>query len=778
MKLGMEKRKTVLFAYVAVLAAGIAVAALVYLTGKSVLDSSMPLLERDIPLLNTISSVKVAIAEQETLVYEYYATTNRVDFLKQYEPNHDRIHKGLETISKSVANPRQIMNVQVEYDRMMTLASQLDGTLKKIAEDNVDWDLARSLLIQVSAHANQVNAQLDLLVNAIQDEVFADGHATESKIHVVINVVLAFTAIILVIALFVGYYVNAFLGDVDKRRRMALFAEKNPNPVMRLSLDGRIRWANPASAEMLKRMGVDTADPSYLLPADLTGRLQTMQGSNMGYERWEYEVGEITVGCGIHYLPKYGMFHAYLSDITERKRAEQKLIHQAYHDALTGLPNRRRFREDLEGALAGAGEERSVAVCLLNLDRFNVVIRGLGHLVGDRLLRSVAERLENALRECKDKCNGAKLYRFEGDTFSILISKAKSDHAPVKLAERITALFDEPFYAGGHEFFITPSTGISVYPSDGSDAVALVKNADTALHQVKQDGGQGYQCYNHAMSAKTLDRLALENALRRALELKELTLHYQPQVDIASGSMIGMEVLVRWQNPKRGFVSPADFIPLAEETGLIVPMGEWIMRTACAQNKAWQDQGLPALTVAVNISARQFQQKDFTQMAGRVLRETGLRPEYLELEITEGVVMQNAELAVATLRELKSMGIKLSIDDFGTGYSSLSYLKRFPIDKLKVDQSFVRNLTSDANDAAITRAVIDLGHSLNLKVIAEGVETHQHLAFLHAHACDEIQGYLFSRPVPADKFAKILTEDRRLSAPLAIAEGNAALAAA
>ena len=428
----------------------------------------------------------------------------------------------------------------------------------------------------------------------------------------------------------------------------------------------------------------------------------------------------------------------------ERRRAEETAQHQAYHDPLTDLPNRVMFNDRLTLALAHASRHRKMlAVLLVDLDRFKTIIDTLGHAMGDRLLRGVAERLHECLE------NGDTLARQGGDEFVILLPQVNRADKAVKLAQRMLEALKPSFHFGSHELHITTSIGIALYPYDGEDTDTLLKNADTALYRAKEQGRNNYQLYTPAMNARAFERLALENSLRKALERREFLLHYQPQVQLLSGQITGTEALLRWQHPDLGLVYPAEFIPLAEETGLIVSLGEWVMRTACVQNQAWQRAGLPPMTVAVNLSARQFQHHDLVETVQRILKETEMAAQWLELEITESIAMQNADYTIVVLRELKDMGIQISMDDFGTGYSSLSYLKKFPIDTLKIDQSFVRDLNSDPSDAAIAKAVIVLAHSLKLKVIAEGVETQEQKNFLREHGCDVTQGYLFSNPLPA-----------------------------
>ncbi|MBC7930532.1 MAG: bifunctional diguanylate cyclase/phosphodiesterase, partial [Rubrivivax sp.] len=401
--------------------------------------------------------------------------------------------------------------------------------------------------------------------------------------------------------------------------------------------------------------------------------------------------------------------------------------------------------------------KRKLAAMFLSVDRFKKIYETLGHGAGGNLLREISCRLTGCIRE------DDTLAYFGGEEFALLLRKIGGAEDAVKLIGRVQEALKPVFHLDGQELFITVSFGIGLSPEDGADGQTILKNAAAALDRAKQQGGDQYQFYTADMNAAALKRLSLENDLRRALEREEFIVHYQPQVSAGTGQLTGMEALVRWQHPKLGLVSPAEFIPLAEETGLIVPLGRWVLREACAQSKRWHDVGLAALRVAVNMSARQFEQPDLTEMIAQVLAETGLNPRCLELELPESSVMKNADASAALLGELKRSGIHISIDDFGTGYSSLSYLNRFPIDKLKVDQSFVRGMLSSQSDAAIVRAVITLAHSLKLKVVAEGVETKEQLAFLHLLKCDEMQGYLFSKPLPAEAFERLMLEGRVLN---------------
>ncbi|HEX8889270.1 MAG TPA: EAL domain-containing protein [Pyrinomonadaceae bacterium] len=446
---------------------------------------------------------------------------------------------------------------------------------------------------------------------------------------------------------------------------------------------------------------------------------------------------------------------AIVADISDRKQAEEKIHYLAYHDTLTGLPNRVSFEERLTEALTrGESSGQPLAVMFLSLDRFKKFNDTLGHMVGDQLLRSVSERLSASMRE------GDAMARFASDEFAFLLTRIKDADDAAETAHNFQRILDTPFTVDGQELYVTASIGIGLYPHDAVDAQNLLKNAGAALYRAKQHGGSNFQFYTADMNERALQRLSLENKLRWALERNEFKVYYQPQVSVDTGQIVGMEALVRWQHPEMGLVSPSEFIPLAEDTGLISSIGEWVLRTACAQTRAWHDFGFSNLRVAVNLSPRQFQQPDLLRMIANHLKETGLDASSLELEVTEGSVMKSTESAINTLRELKAMGIKISIDDFGAGYSSLTYLKNLPIDALKIDQSFVREMSTDPNDAAIVMAIIQLAHSLKLRVTAEGVENEDQLRFLRLLRCDDMQGYLFCRPLPVEGFEQLLLEGR------------------
>ncbi|HUW51299.1 MAG TPA: EAL domain-containing protein [Sulfuricella sp.] len=445
-------------------------------------------------------------------------------------------------------------------------------------------------------------------------------------------------------------------------------------------------------------------------------------------------------------------YFAIFTDIAERKNAEKQIYRLAYYDTLTSLPNRAMLYTHLKQALAEANRNQlHGAVLFIGLDRFKQVNDSLGHDAGDLLLKEVAQCLAGCVRE-EDV-----VARIGGDEFVVaLFDITEREHAAI-VAEKIIARLSQPIMVNGHELLMSASVGISVYPDNGDDAETLLKCADVAMHRAKRDNSHnGIMFFSQDMNLRSLEKLKLESNLRRAMERDELTLNYQPQLDLATGKIVGAEVLLRW-NHDGTTISPAQFIPIAEQTGLIIPIGEWILETVCARNKQWQEAGLPIVKLAVNISAKQFRQS-LPQLVEQLLGHHRLAPSYLELEITESVIMRNAEGVISMMAEFQRLGITLSLDDFGTGYSSLSYLKRFPIDTLKIDQSFIRGLPDDTDDTAIAKAIISLARNLGLRVIAEGVETAEQLDFLRSAGCDEIQGYYYSRPLAEDDFVRFLQQ--------------------
>ncbi len=459
-----------------------------------------------------------------------------------------------------------------------------------------------------------------------------------------------------------------------------------------------------------------------------------------------------------------------VQDISDRKSAEERIHYLAMYDGLTGLPNRRLCAEQLDNALARAARHaEALAVLIVGLDGFKQINEARGHATGDKLLVKVGERLRRSVRDSDQVArmddspqSQEGVARLAGDTFAVVLGELARAEDATGVAVRMQESLAQPYFIDDHTFYITACVGIAIHGIDGHNVDDMLKNAESAMHVAKQSGHNALRYFTATMNADAARKLALANDLRRAIGKQQFSLHFQPQVDLQSGIIIGAEALIRWDHPQLGRIPPFDFIPLAEELGLIVEIGEWVTRTACVAARDWQRPGMPAVSVAVNVSPKQFREPGFLRMVERTLRETGLQAGHLELEVTEGVMVGDPEATIANMRALRELGVQLSIDDFGTGYSSLSYLKEFPIQRLKIDQAFVRGLDVDAQSASIAHAVIVLGHAFNLKVIAEGVETAAHLKRLAEIGCDEIQGYLVAKPMPEAQFVQMLHSDWRL----------------
>ena len=550
----------------------------------------------------------------------------------------------------------------------------------------------------------------------------------------------------------------------ESEERLLSFLDSANDLIHCNDVNGKFLYCNQAmqSAVGLTREDMEGGSIGGLLPSELRdefeaevrkvlaeGKSATLESVFAGRDGREINV-EGSVTCSVREGESpvvWGIWR----DISERKQSQAKLYNLAHHDNLTALPNRILFIDRLKQAMAMAHRaQKKAALLFLDLDRFKNINDTLGHPTGDRLLQSVARRLTTSVREVDS------VSRFGGDEYTIVLVNLEHRDDAEKVAKKVLAALAKPYQVDSHELYVTASIGISMYPQDSEDLDNLIKKADIAMYHAKGQGGDRYLVYDPAMDEHSHKRLVLENSMRKALDLNEFRLHYQPKVDILSGRITSVEALLRWEHPEFGLVGPTEFIPLAEETGLIIPIGEWVIERACLQNLEWQQQGLPRMRVAVNLSGYQLQQANFLERVKEILHRTGMPAEQLEFEITETVIMQNPEVVIQLLNVLREMGIHISVDDFGTGYSSLAHLKRFSVNTLKIDKSFVRDVVSNQTDAAIATAIIAMGNSLNLTVVAEGVETEGQFNFLQETMCDEVQGYLVSKPLPPEKVVEFM----------------------
>ncbi len=573
-------------------------------------------------------------------------------------------------------------------------------------------------------------------------------------------------------------WVEGFIQDISERmaanamlreavRRYSSIFEHATEGIFQTTPEGRYLNANPALARIYGHASPDDLIehlhdiPSqlYVLPQRRAEFVKLMQEQevvrNFESQVYRQDGSIIWISENARVVKNADgsvqFFEGTVVDITERKQHEARLEYQASHDSLTGLPNRSLLRDRIEQAIGKAQRDgHLVAVVFVDLDHFKLINDSLGHHVGDRLLLEVADRLVACVR------SQDSVARQGGDEFVIVLTEQHDENEIIAVVSRLLEVISQPWVDEGQEYGLSCSVGVSCYPQDGDDPDALLRCADAAMYKAKASGRSTYHFYTPELNLAISERLELENSLRHALDRDEFRVYYQPRIDVASGRIIGAEALIRWDCPGKGIIPPDSFISIAEETGLIIPIGQWILQEACRQARAWQRAGLPPLNVSVNLSPIQFRHAGLVQSVAAALAQAELDPGCLELELTESFVMHDAERINVAMQSLKALGVDIAVDDFGTGYSSLSYLKRFPVDRLKVDKSFVRDIDSDPDDAAIVRAIITLGHALGLKVVAEGVETRAHLEFLCQHGCDEVQGYYFSRPVPAPELEALL----------------------
>jgi diguanylate cyclase (GGDEF)-like protein len=533
-----------------------------------------------------------------------------------------------------------------------------------------------------------------------------------------------------------------------------------------LEFRGRPQSDFPALSDDSAGEKIDDILPSDIVHAVMSCIESALQSGDL--QSFEYRAPMSGCYYELRFIPaKDERVSLIVSNVSDYKRAAEKVKYLSHHDTLTDLPNRYLFHDRLTQALAYAEREKGMlAIVFLDIDNFKHINDTIGHKVGDQLLQGIADRLMVAMRKTDSifrlspEDSEDMVARLGGDEFTLLLNDVRNIQDPAKAAQRILNVLSEPFIIGSQKVFVTASIGIAVYPLDGKDIDTLLINADVAMYQAKSQGRNNFQYYSESMNSLAVERFTVENKLRQALEHSEFMLFYQPQINISTGAMIGVEALIRWLQPDLVLIKPGQFIPLAEETGLIIPIGEWVLRTACAEHRVWQKAGLNPLRVTVNVSGIQFRQNNFIEVVSGILRETGCDPHYLQLELTESTIMQDSDNVTRKLHSLRDMGIQVAIDDFGTGYSSLSYLKRFPLSTLKIDYSFIKDIVTSANDQAIVSAIVNLAHTFNLRVIAEGVEKRKQLDLLRKCGCEGVQGYLICPPVNSAVLTEFVKKEK------------------
>ena len=761
------------------------VVAVVSFRGMAVSNESEVWVRHTHSVLETLQDLLLAADGLDSSSREY-GLTGQDHFLQSYRASKQSVEKDQATLRELTAdNPTQ----QFRLPGLEWLTSQKIQRAEAIISRKSGHNFDAASEAGKSGADEVLDGEFQRSVRDLRGEelrllVVRDADA-KSRLGLIKGLLIAATCIGLLIAALAGWSHHR----EAVKHNLATVALYNSEEKFRSLLDGipdyMVVMLDPVGTIVswnagAQRMHGYTAEEivgqnfSRLFPAEDVQRRQPQKILRLAYldERYHEEIprlrkdgstfiAEVALTALHDSSGKLRGFSKISRDLTQRKDAESNLdrvnqqmaylAHSAEHDPLTGLPNRLLLGDRINQAIALARRHSGkVAVLFLDLDGFKHVNDSLGHSVGDQLLQSVAKRLLACVR------SPDTVSRNGGDEFIIVLQEMEQPNQAATTARRVLKAVADPHKAGEHDLHVTASVGVSVYPDDGQDAETLIKNSDTAMYQAKASGRKTFQFFTREMNVSAVERQSIEEGLRNALEHRQFVLHYQPVVNIKTRAVVGAEALIRWAHPTRGLVYPIKFISVAEETGLILPIGAWVMREACRQAQSWKDAGLSTGSMAINVSAIQFRDEKFLEDLFSVLRETGLDPHSLELEVTESVLMRNAEVAASTLKAVRDIGIRVSVDDFGTGYSSLSYLRKFPLDSLKIDQSFLRKIHVAPDDSIIVSAIISMGRAIGLRVIAEGVETVEELAFLEANDCDEAQGFYFSRPVPAEEFVKLL----------------------
>lgn len=741
----MSLRQKIMLVYALVLSLGLAISVSTLISGQRVAAVTSTLVDQDLPLLEHMRGLYFAMVEHERLLYEYYATIDQAGIMPKVADVDAELGLHLQALSQGLESRMALEQLQQSYQQLQQLTLQLDDVM---SAERVDWDQARLLLENISNARRQVLPDLERLVSEFSTEAHMAGAETRYQTQLSTTLVVIFSLLVLIIAAFVGYYVNRYLSDSAERRRLAMMAERHPNPVLRFGWHGELQYSNPATAKLMQQLGNQSRRADSLLPADFQQRLLEAQVEGQALVEWQQPWQESHwLQYSLSLLPDLSSCHLYITDITDEIQAQRELRHQAYHDALTSLRNRRCLFEQLDAVTLE--DANPVALLLLQIDRYDAVTSSVGQGVADELIVTVAQRLGSFLQHYRDDGMQHALYRLEAAKFVILLDQLPEPSFADHLARDLVQAMQEPVKLKHSEFFLTVSIGISFFPEQSQGPDTLLANADAALSRARNNDGDGFVRYSDAIHEREQAWVEIEHDLREAIEKQQLFLMYQPKISAHDHQMHGVEALIRWQRQHGSLMSPAEFIPVAERSGLIVTLGEWVLEEAFRQYEQWAKQ--QPLSIAINLSARQFRHPGLLPMLKRCLQHYAIEPNHIELEITESLLMQDVDKAITLMHDIKALGFRLAIDDFGTGYSSLSYLKRFPIDCLKIDRAFVKDLDKNEQDRTLLKAMVDLAHNLGMNVVTEGVETAEQLALVEQLGTDNIQGFYFSKPLTVDE---------------------------
>ncbi len=744
-KMSDQAKATTIYSVITVL--GIILSFVVYFSVKDVENATKGLVERQIPTLSLIQQVMANLSERERTLYEYYSTNDEFIYESHFVQSQQQTNEQIDKLAQFFPNNDKITALSTSIEAIDETAKALNTNIKSTA---TDWDLARLQLTDISFHRRRIFPLLENLRATTQKEVGTAYTNTLSLLTRTNITVIIYSISIILIALIIGRYMRAFFRVSIRNKRLALFSERNPHPIISVNQFREVIYYNPATVKLLDLSQDQPLQIADLIPDDFLALCVTAQ-KDKSVTRVEHSLINMTLSCEIHWLKDLNVFDLHISDITAEKKAQEKLKFQAFHYQDTSLHNSYKLTEALNEKVK-SGQIFSLGQ--LEMRHYNRFVAGHGVEGARELIRGIASRLYFAVSLSE---HDLELFQLDEKTFSFIINDIHNKATVKAFYHFIEQQMQDILSTSLGEFSIELDYGFCSHPEHGDSTDVLLQHARIALDEAINTEHSGFSYFTHQLSQQLSSNLTLTKWLKKAIKNDELSLVYQPQLAIDSNRVIGMEALIRWQHQDK-FISPADFIPIAEQTGLIIDIGQWILHQACTTTKRLIDEGFTDLVIAVNISPRQFRHPNFLTMIEQVLKETQLKPQNVELEITEGVMLYNEGETIQLLHQLKALGLQLSIDDFGTGYSSLSYLKQFPIDKLKIDQSFIKNLHDNDDDKAIVQAIIDLGNNLELKTIAEGVENQSHFDFLELIGCNEIQGYWYSKPLEAETFQDFIAQ--------------------
>ncbi len=739
----------IIFVYLFILSLSGAISYFVYQAGENISAVNQQLTKKQLPLLNHIAQLKHWLNEYERILYEHYATEDNLQNIPKLEFAQQNINTNLASLDSAFPEDENILQLVSLNQLISKQANKILYVLDLNTEEK--WNEARRLLAIVSKKGRDTQPLINHIDKKIKQEISYSNNRSNQQLTQMSYWVAGFSIIVLLIAILVGYYVVQMVKSNAEKRRLALFIEKSPNAIASVNWQGRVGSENISWKKTFS--GNNATHFFHKLKEQL---LQLNQSKN-SFLQWHVHVDSDDLEVSIHKIAKLDQVMVYVENISERMAAKKELEFLAYNDPLTGLPNLKRLEMDIELQLV-KGSHNHFYLFTIGMKQLKSVTTTHGISVSNALVKAMVERIQELLKPLQLRFKICRLYRFPGAKFNLLLAEPLSAEKQGKLVKQIdqylVRAMGKPLQTVFGSFFMDFQTGCVHHPEHGYTASLLIKNANAALNEAKKTNQKQIVLFDHEISYKEQNWYRLENDLRSADFDKEFYLSYQPKIDLNSNKMIAAEALIRWQHPVKGLISPIEFIPIAEETGLIISLGNWVLHKACKQIKSWHQQGLYHLQIAVNVSPSQLLSANFVSDVICCLEENNLAAKYLEIEITEEVLATDQQTCVEVLNEIKKIGISIAVDDFGTGYSSLGYLNKFPLSKLKVDRSFVTNIDQDESNHAIVSAIISMSKKLGIEVIAEGIERIEELAVLQSLSCEQGQGYLFDKPLPVDEFAK------------------------